>query len=399
MIIPSLLSKKKPLFKEKIYVTRPTLPAFTELSPMIKRMLKKRWVTNFGDFHNELEQKIRDTLGVKYVVLCCNGTIALFLLLKALGLKGKVLTTPFTFPATIHSIYMAGLEPLFCDINLDDYTLDPICVEKNISPSVSLILGVNVYANVCAIEKLEDIGNKAGIPVIYDSAHAFMTKYNKKYVGGFGKAEMFSFHATKLFTTLEGGAITTNEEWLFKKLKLLINFGIKGEENVIDIGLNAKMSEMNAIFGLLVLKKIDKILEKLSNLLQTYKERLAKVPGIKFQKVRNGCNPNNQYMPVEIIAEDFGLDRNQLHKVLKEDNIITRKYFYPPAHQYGCYKDMDFAKNIILPNTEKVANRILCLPIYSSLKVSDVEKICDLIKSTHCHSKEIHTKLKEKLWI
>lgn len=394
MITPRILSNKKRLFNEKIFLTRPNLPSIEELSPMIEEVLKKRWVTNFGEFHNGLEEKIKRLLKVKYVVLCCNGTIALFLLLRALNLKGKAITTAFTFPATVHSIYMAGLEPLFCDINQDDYTLNLESIRRNITSDTSCILGVNVFGNICDVEKLDAAGKEFGIPVIYDSAHAFLCKYKNKPVGGFGDAEMFSFHATKLFTTIEGGAITSNDEDLYIKLRQLINFGIKNEESVVGIGLNGKMSEINAIFGLLSLNKINKIIGKLKDLSESYKDYLSGIPGIKFQKIRKDCQINHQYMPVEIIPEEFGLTRDELHFVLKEDNVITRKYFYPAAHQYECYKELNFARSAKLPNTDKVASQILCLPIYAALRRPDVRQICELIKSIHCHSKEIAYKLK-----
>ncbi len=382
-MIPNITLKKTPLFREKIYITKPNLPGMPELLPKIEQMLKNKWVTNFGEFHNELEKRIKDALKVKYVVLCSNGTMGLFLLLKALGLRGRVITSPFTFPATIHAIYMGGMEPLFCDIDPDDYSISADSIERCAKSGVSGILGVNVFGNVCDVEKIDRIGAKYGIPVVYDSAHAFFSSYKGKPVGGFGKAEMFSFHATKLFTTLEGGAITTNDEELFKRLKLLINFGIRDEEHVVDIGLNAKMSEMNAIFGLLAIDKIDKIIEKLAGLSGIYRKRLGGIPGIKFQSIREGCVTNSQYMAIEIIPEQFGMDRDKLHIVLKEDNVITRKYFFPAGHQYDCYKGMPFSKDAELPNTEKVAGRILCLPMYYSLKEDDVGKICGLIESAY----------------
>lgn len=395
MISPQILSGKKPLFKKNVYVTRPNLPTKRELNPLITEMLSNQWVTNFGNFHKEFEEKIKGLLKVKYAVLCCNGTVALFLLLKALNLKGKVITTPFTFPATVHSIFMAGLEPLFCDINPHDYTIDAESVKINITNDTSCILGVNVFGNTCDIENLNVIGKKFGIPVIYDSAHAFLCRYKNKPVGGFGDAEMFSFHATKLFTTIEGGAITTNDEHLYIKLRQLINFGIKNEESVVGIGLNGKMSEINAIFGLLSLKKINKIIGKLKDLSESYNDCLSGIPGIKFQKIRKDCQINHQYMPVEIIPEEFGLNRNTLHLVLKKDNIFTRKYFYPSAHQYECYKDFHFTKNVQLPNTETVASQILCLPIYADLKTEEVEKICDLIKSAYYNVPLILKKFKK----
>ena len=393
LIIPAFISKKGPLFHEKIYITRPNLPSMEELLPKIQRMLDKRWVTNFGDFHNELEKKLQKVLNVKHVVLCCNGTIGLFLLLKALNLKGRVITSAFTFPATIHAICMAGLEPVFCDIDPCTYVLSPKSVKSNIDSSVSAILSVNVFGNTSQVEEIDNIGKEYNLPVLYDSAHAFLCSYKNKPAGGFGRAEMFSFHATKLFTTLEGGAIATNDTDLFRRLKLLINFGIKNEESIVDIGMNAKMSEINAIFGILSLKKMKSVVKKLAILSDMYKKRLSKIPGIKFQQISKECLTNNQYMPIEIDSSLFGLNRNMLHAVLKCDNIIARKYFYPAGHQYECYKDMGFAAHPNLPNTEAIADKILCLPIYESLSTDSIDKICSLIESIYFYRKEIATNL------
>lgn len=392
MTKPNFLRNGKPLFSEKIFITRPNLPSMQELRPKMELMLKSRWVTNFGDFHNELTDGLKKALKVKYVIPCCNATVALFLLMRALGLKGKVITTPFTFPATIHSISMAGMEPVFCDIDPDDYTLDPGEVRKNITSSVSAILAVNVFGNVCDVDALKEISEENGIPVIYDSAHSFFASYKGQPIGGFGTAEVFSFHATKLFTTLEGGAITTNDERLYKKLRLMINFGIKDEEHVVEAGLNAKMSEMNAIFGLISLGKMKRITDKLAGLNDIYRERLAKIPGIKFQKIRKGCRINNQYMPIEIIPGDFGLTRDMMHEALKYDNVIARKYFFPAGHTYDCYKKMEFVKDLRLPDTEKVSSRILCLPVYYTMNAGGVRKVCDLIESMYFHRKEISKK-------
>ena len=395
-VVPNLISGKGPLFSEKIFLTRPNLPSKEDLLPMIGKMLEKRWVTNFGDFQNELEERIKKALGVKHVLLCCNGTIGLFILLKALGLKGRVITTPFTFPATIHSICMAGMEPVFCDINPDTYTILPAAVERGIAGDVSAIMSVNVFGNMSDVDALAAIGAKHGIPVVYDSAHAFLCSYKGKFAGGFGAAEMFSFHATKLFTTLEGGAITTNDTELFKRLKLMINFGIKDEEHVVAVGLNGKMTEMNAIFGLLSLDRVDGIIEKLRRLAGVYRNRLATLHGIKFQKIMEGCVTNDQYMPIEIDPELFGLDRDALYGALKADNVYARKYFFPAGHNYDCFKGMKFADGAKLPNTDRVARRILCLPLYYSLADGDVNRICDLIESIHYRRNEISSRLKKR---
>lgn len=394
MIIPNILSNKGPLFKESFYITRPNLPEAEEVYPYIKKMIESRWVTNFGKYHEAFSEEIKKRLGVKYVLPCCNATIGLLLLIEALELKGKVITTPFTFPATVHSITMAGLEPVFCDIDKDEYTIDTKVVERLVTKGAAAVLAVNVFGNICDVDDLDRISLKYNIPVIYDSAHAFLASYKGKKVGGFGRAEVFSFHATKFFTTLEGGVITTNDEQLYKKLRLLINFGIKDEENVTGIGLNGKMSEMNAIFGILSFQKADKNLKKLKDLNKIYKEELAGIPGLKMQKINRHCKPNNQYMPVEIIGEEFGLTRDDLHKALKMDNVITRKYFYPSAERYECYREKEFVKNAVLENVNTVTGRVLCLPLYASMEVSCAKKICGLVKSIRGHSKEVKAKLK-----
>lgn len=395
MQTPNILSGKGPLFRDKLFITRPNLPDKNDLFPMLERMLESKWVTNFGAFHDQFAEKVRGAAGAKFALPCCNGAIGLFLLIEALELKGKVITTPFTFPATVHAVTMAGLEPILCDIDKDGYTLDMDDVERRLDSSVAAILGVNVFGNVCDLDRLAKLSEKRGITLIYDSAHAFLTRYKGKPVGGFGKAEMFSFHATKFFSTIEGGAVTTDDEALYRKLRDLVNFGIKNEERVTGIGLNAKMSEMNAIVGLLSYGKKDELLRKLSELSKLYSEKLGGIPGVKTQKVREGCTPNNSYMPVEIVEEEFGLSRDEVHEALKADNVITRKYFYPSAHQYECYKGRAFTR-AALPNTEKVGSQILCLPNYASLRPEEAEKVCVLLAVLQKNAPDVRKALKKR---
>jgi len=393
MIKPALLSGASPAFEKPLFMTRPSLPDKKELFKLTGKMMKNRWLTNFGEFHNEFAEELKKLLGVRYVLPCCNATMGLFLLIRVLELKGKVITTPFTFPATIHSITMAGLEPLFCDINPGDYTLDMASVEKNISPSVAAILGVNIFGNMCDVEKLDALSKKHNIPVIYDSAHAFYSRYKGRMVGGFGRAEVFSFHAAKFFNTLEGGAVATNDGELYAKLRLLMNFGIKNEERVIGMGLNGKMSEMNAIFGLLNLKKVERNKRRLNELSALYREKLSSIKGIKFQAPQPGCEPNGQYMPVEIIEEEFGLDRNEVYAALRTENVFARKYFYPPAYEYECYRDAEFSR-VDLPVVNLVSKRVLCLPLFSSMKTGELGTVCGLLKSMSFHSEQLRSALK-----
>ncbi|MDI6756535.1 MAG: DegT/DnrJ/EryC1/StrS family aminotransferase [Endomicrobiia bacterium] len=392
MRIPNILSGKGPFFDALVYVARTTLPPRAELSKLLDRIYETRWVTNFGELHNELESKVAKESGARYAVLCANGTLALYALLKTLDFKGDVLTTPFTFPATVHSIVMAGARPVFCDIDPDDYSLDPAEVARKIGPETSAVLGVHVYGNVCDVDALDAAASPRGVPVVYDSAHAFKGEFNGRRVGSFGRAEVFSFHATKLFTTIEGGAVVTNDESIRRGVRHLINFGIKDEESVVAVGLNAKMSEFHAAVGLLNIKETDRILEKLRTLADIYRGRLERVPGIKLQKIRPGSTPTNQYMSVEIIAEDFGMDRDSLYLALKSENIVARKYFYPPAHKYECYKNESFSR-VSLPNAERAAAGILCLPIYYTLDEKSVEGVCDIIASLRANAADVKKKL------
>jgi dTDP-4-amino-4,6-dideoxygalactose transaminase len=395
MLKPAIISGKPPAFKKPLFMTRPNQPGKKELFQMTARMMKNRWLTNFGEFHNEFAGELKKLLGVSYVLPCCNATMGLFLLLRVLELKGKVITTPFTFPATIHSITMAGLEPLFCDISPDDYTLDMESVSKNISQGVSAILAVNIFGNICDVERLDYLSKKHNIPVIYDSAHAFYSRYKGRMVGGFGRAEVFSFHAAKFFNTLEGGAVATNDGELYGKLRLLMNFGIKNEESVIGMGLNGKMSEMNAIFGLLNLRKVKENKKRLGELSALYRKKLSVIKGIKFQLPKPDCETNGQYMPVEIIEAEYGLNRNELYAVLRTENVFARKYFYPPAYDYECYRNSDFSK-VELPGVDLVSKRILCLPLFVSMKTNELGTVCELLKSIQCHSVELRNKLQKE---
>lgn len=396
MKLPAIISGKKPFLSQKVFVTMPTLPSIEEVTPMLARMLKTRWVTNFGDFHNQLQDKIKELTGVKYALLCCNATIGLLVLLKTLPKKEKIITTPFTFPGTIHAIQMAGFTPCFCDISLDSFTLDPECVKSAIDSRVAAILAVNVLSDIVDVEAMQRIGKSRGIPVLYDSAHAFLARYRGTPVANFGRAEVFSFHGTKLFTTLEGGAITTNDKALYQRLRLLINCGIKDAEHVAAVGINAKMSEASAIFGLLSLKKRHFILRRLRNLASMYRKRLSGVPGIKFQQIRKGFLPNNQYMAIRIQEDKFGLSRDELYRALTYDNVFARKYFFPLGHHYDCYRDKAFAKAAILPNAQIVAKEVLCLPQYPLLEESKVGVICDLIEACRNNAGPIRKKLRAR---
>jgi len=367
-------------FEKPIYITRPLLPPLNEVYQKIKEIWDSKWLTNIGIQHRSLEKKLIKYLNVKYLTLFCNGTLALQLACQALELTGEVITTPFTFPATINSLIQCNLVPIFCDIKLDDLNIDSDRIEEMITPNTSAIMPVHVFGNPCEIEKIERIANNYNLKVIYDAAHCFDVKYKNKGIGNYGDISMFSFHAAKIFHTLEGGALTYNDPELKERLYLLKNFGIKNEEEVILPGTNAKMNELQAAIGIINLKYIDGEIEKRKHISHVYKENLKNVEGIKLIKEKKDVKYNYQYFPILIEEREFGANRNYLYEHLKKYNIFSRKYFYPLCTDYKYIKKMRTGQN---PNAKKITNQILCLPIYGKLIAQDIKKICDIIIHIH----------------
>jgi len=370
------LKEIKP-FKEPIYITRPILPSLRSVNKKVKEIWNSKWLTNMGSQHKNLERELKKYLEVQNLTLFCNGTLALELALQALELTGEVITTPFTFPATINSLFQNNLKPVFCDIKLEDFNIDPNKIEELITQRTSAILPVHVYGNPCEIEKIRKIADDYNLKVIYDAAHCFGVKYKNKGIGNFGDISMFSFHATKIFHTLEGGALTYNNSGLKEKLNLLKNFGIKNEEEIILPGTNAKLNELQAAIGLLNLKNIKAEINKRKILSEVYKEHLKKIEGIDYLTIKNSIKYNYQYFPVTIDERLFRYTRDQVYNYFKKFNVFTRKYFYPLSTKYKFLRERKYN----LPNAEKIANRILCLPLYGSLKIAEVKKICDIIKN------------------
>lgn len=360
---------------EKILVTRSSMPDYDEYCNMIKQIWDSHWLTNNGPMHEELADKIQDYLGVKNITLFTNGHLALENAIKVLGLTGEVITTPFTFISTTHAIARNGLTPVFCDINEDDYTMDVNKIESLITDKTSAIIPVHVYGNVCNIEEIERIAKKHNLKVIYDAAHAFGVKYKGESVANFGDLSMFSFHATKVFNTIEGGALTYNNDEYKQKLNYLKNFGIRDEEHVEYIGGNAKMNEFQAAMGLCNLKHLnDNILDR-KKVLMKYRELLSEVKGIKLNCIQENVESNYAYFPI-VVLDEYGLTRDELHELLKKYNIYSRKYFYPISNEYDCYK-MCRGET---PIAKDISNRVLTLPLYSDLSLANVEKICTIIK-------------------
>lgn len=360
---------------QNILITQPLLPNFDDFINQAKDIYESKWLTNMGQKHNELEEKLQNELKVKNLSLFNNGTIALFTAIKALNLpKGsEIITTPFTFAATPHCIALNELKPIFCDIEPNTMTIDADKIENLITPNTSAILGVHVYGFPCDVVKIDKIAKKHNLKVIYDAAHAFGTEINEVGIGSFGDITMFSFHATKLFNTIEGGCLTYNDNDLKRKIYKLRNFGIENEETIDDIGTNGKMNEFCAAFGLLNLKIYKQEQEKRKTIKEYYDEKLAQIKGIRVPKMPHNTSNSYQYYPI-IIEDDYPLNRDELYNKLKEQNIYARKYFYPACHDYDCYKQ-DNVNQEHLKVVNDIKNRVLCLPYHGALNISQLELI------------------------
>jgi dTDP-4-amino-4,6-dideoxygalactose transaminase len=361
--------------KNTIQVTRSSMPTFEEYMKEIKDIWESHWLTNMGEKHKKLEDELTQYLNTPNVTLFTNGHLALECAIAALNLTGEVITTPFTFASTTHAIVRNGLEPVFCDINSDDYTLDTDKLEELITEKTSAIIPVHVYGNICNVNAIERIATKYSLKVIYDAAHAFGVTVDDEGVANFGDASMFSFHATKVFNTIEGGAITFGNSELRKTLNDLKNFGITGPESVEYVGGNAKMNEFQAAMGICNLRHVDDEIMKRKVVVERYRENLSSIKGIKLAKLQIGVKSNYSYFPV--VFEDYGLDRDEVYEVLKEHNIIARKYFYPLTTSFDCYQGRFNTEDT--PVAKYIADRVLTLPLYADLAVKDVDRICEII--------------------
>lgn len=359
-----------------IQVTRSSMPPLEEYIDEIKTLWDSHWLTNMGEKHRELESKLTNYLKTNNITLFTNGHLALECAIAALNLTGEVITTPYTFVSTTHAIVRNGLKPVFCDINPEDYTIDVTKIEELITEKTSAIIPVHVYGNVCNIEEIKRIADKYNLRVIYDAAHTFGVAFNGVGIGNFGDVSMFSFHATKVFNTIEGGALTYNNPKLQQVLNDIKNFGITGPETIEYVGGNAKMNEFQAAMGLCNLRHVDQEIEKRKLVVDRYNENLCNIDGIVFSKPQEGVKSNYAYFPV--IFDGFKKDRDQVFEELKENNIIARKYFYPLTNAIECYKDKYNANDT--PVAKHIAERVLTLPLYSDLRLEDVDRICEIIK-------------------
>ena len=361
----------------KILVTRSSMPSIDEYVEEIKDIWDTHWLTNMGIKHRKLESELKEYLGVENISLMTNGHLSLELGIQAMNLTGEVITTPFTFASTTHAIVRNGLTPVFCDINPDDYTIDVTKLESLITDKTSAIIPVHVYGNVCNIEEIERIAKKYDLKVIYDAAHTFGVKYKGKGIGTFGDASMFSFHATKVFNTIEGGAICFNDEAYEKELYKLKNFGIKNETVVDGVGSNAKMNEFQAAMGLCNLKHIDEEIQKRKKVVERYRENFKGIDGIKLSPIQRDVESNYAYFPVVIDEKVFGVSRNEIYEELRKHDIFARKYFYPLTNTFDCFhRKYDVNKT---PVALHISKRVLTLPLFADLSLEEVDRICGII--------------------
>lgn len=362
---------------EKILVTRSSMPDFDEYIEEIRELWDTHWLTNMGVKHVEFQKQLVEYLNVSNIELFTNGHMALELSLQALNIQGEVITTPFTFASTTHAIVRNGLTPVFCDINPVDYTIDTEKIEALITDRTSAILPVHVYGNICNVEEIDRIAKKYGLKVIYDAAHAFGETYKNKGIGNFGEISCFSFHATKVFNSIEGGAACYRDPDLGNSLYRLKNFGIRDQETVDGIGANAKMNEFCAAMGICNLRHIEDEIEKRRVVYERYVENLADIQGLQLNPLRKDVKYNYSYFPVMIDEKIFGSSRNEVFEYLAQHDICARKYFYPLTNAFDCFHGrFDVSRT---PIAVHVSKRILTLPMYAELSLENVDYICNLI--------------------
>lgn len=365
---------------EKIFVTKSSLPDFQEYVAEISSIWDNHWLTNNGEKSKRLEAELVDYLKVNKVSLFTNGHLALELTIQALNLTGEVITTPYTFASTTHAITRNGLTPVFCDINKNDFTIDVSKIEELITDKTSAIIPVHVYGNVCDVEGIQKIADKYGLKVIYDAAHVFGAKYKNIGIGNFGDASMFSFHATKVFNTIEGGCVTYKNDDLGWTLSRLRNFGIKNETVVDWVGSNAKMNEFQAAMGLCNLKYLNRNIYLRKVLTERYLYNLKEIEGLQLNDYKSDVESNYAYFPIVIHEEIFGMNRDELIVRLNDKNIFPRKYFYPLTSEFECYENQFNSSKT--PIALSLSKKVMTLPLYSDLTIETVDIICEIIKES-----------------
>lgn len=363
--------------KNKITVTSPLLPNLDEFHEMLKEIWDSKWVTNNGSFHKRLEAALAEYLKVPYVSLFTNGTLPLITALQALRITGEVITTPYSFVATTHALWWNGIKPVFVDINWETGCMNPNKIEAAITPKTTAIMPVHVYGKPCNVKAIQEIADKYGLKVIYDAAHAFGVEVNGESVLNAGDMSTLSFHATKVYNTLEGGAMVMHDAETKKRIDYLKNFGFAGETEVVAPGINSKMDEVRAAYGLLNLKQVDTAIEARHQVAIKYREALKDVPGIEYWDDLPGVKHNYSYFPIFVHEKEYGMTRDELYFKLKEQGIWGRRYFYPLISEFSTYRGLDSSNPKNLPVAHKMANSVICLPIHHGLSDVDIQKVIE----------------------
>ena len=366
--------------EKPIYVTQPSLPALEEFIPYLEKIWESKILTNNGPMHKQLEKELAEFLGVPFISLFANGTLALVTALQALRITGEVITSPFSFVATTHSLWWNNIKPVFVDIEPQFGNLDPMKIEAAITPKTTAIMPVHVYGNPCHVERIQQIADIYGLRLIYDAAHSFGVKYKGGSILNYGDLSILSFHATKVFNTFEGGAIITQDKASKQRIDYLKNFGFAGETTIMAPGINSKMNEVQAAMGLLQHKSIDKDIEKRKSVARAYRELLKNIKGITMLSEPVDTISNYAYFPIFVNEKEYGMSRDSLYDKLKANNIYGRRYFYPLISEFSMYKSLESSSQNNLPVSHKMANEVICLPIYSELETKTVQFISELLK-------------------
>lgn len=365
---------------KQITVTSPLLPDLDEFHELLKEIWDSKWITNNGRFHQQLEKELADYLKVPYLSLFTNGTLPLITALQALRISGEVITTPYSFVATTHALWWNGINPVFVDVDPSNCGLDPEKIEAAITPKTTAIMPVHCYGKPCDIKGIQEVADKYGLKVFYDAAHAFGVEIEGKSILNAGDISTLSFHATKVYNTIEGGAMVMHDEQTKQRIDYLKNFGFAGETTVVAPGINSKMDEIRAAYGLLELKQVDKAIAKRNEVAIRYREALREVEGITFFDDMPGVRHNYSYFPIFVDADKFGMTRNRLYEEMKAEGILSRRYFYPLISTFSTYRGLPSATRENLPNAYKLAETVLCLPMHHELLDDDMERILKFFK-------------------
>lgn len=364
----------------QITVTSPLLPDLDEFQEMLKEIWASKWITNNGSFHKQLEKELATYLKVPYISLFTNGTLPLITALQSLRITGEVITTPYSFVATTHSLWWNGIKPVFVDVDPNNCGIDPNKIEAAITPKTTAIMPVHCYGKPCDTKAIQEIADKYGLKVIYDAAHAFGVEVNGESILNAGDLSTLSFHATKVYNTIEGGAMVMKDEQTKKRIDYLKNFGFAGETTVVAPGINSKMDEVRAAYGLLNLRQVDAAIAARQKVANYYREALRDVDGITYFDDMPGVRHNYSYFPIFIDAEKFGKTRDELYQEMKDANVLGRRYFYPMISEFSTYRSLPSATKENLPEAYKLADTVLCLPMHHALSVEDIERVLKFFK-------------------